>query len=113
MSTDSPPGRRIDTTKPTPARMYDYFLGGKDNYAVDREAVEQVLKIFPEGRQVALANRQFLVRAVRYLAEQGIDQFIDIGAGLPTSPNVPEVAREISPRARVVGVDNDPTVLVH
>ncbi|MGH3326774.1 MAG: SAM-dependent methyltransferase [Streptomycetales bacterium] len=113
MSTDSPPGRRIDTTKPSPARIYDYGLGGKNNYAVDREAAEQGLKVFPEGRQLALANRQFLVRAVRYLAEQGIDQFIDIGTGLPTPPNVPQVAREINPRARVVGVDNDPTVLVH
>ncbi|MGH3329274.1 MAG: SAM-dependent methyltransferase [Streptomycetales bacterium] len=105
--------RVIDTTKPSAARMYDYFLGGKDNYAVDREAAEQVLEVFPQARQLALANRRFLVRAVRYCAERGIDQFIDIGTGIPTLPNVPDVARKIQPHARVVGVDNDPIVLSH
>ncbi|MGH3342668.1 MAG: SAM-dependent methyltransferase [Carbonactinosporaceae bacterium] len=113
MSADGPPGPRIDTTKPSPARMYDYWLGGKDNLAVDREAGDKVEAANPEVRQLVVANRQFLVRAVRFLAEEGIDQFIDIGTGLPTSPNVPEVARAVHPQARVVGVDNDPIVIVH
>ncbi|MGH3328724.1 MAG: SAM-dependent methyltransferase [Streptomycetales bacterium] len=99
----------IDPTKPSPARMYDYWLGGKDNYAADREAAERVVQVFPEVRH---ANRQFLVRTVRYCAEQG-DQLIDIGAGLPTPPNVHEVSREIHPHAGVVAVDNDPVVLNH
>ncbi|MGH3329012.1 MAG: SAM-dependent methyltransferase, partial [Streptomycetales bacterium] len=89
------------------------WLGGKDNYAVDREAAEKVLEVFPQARQLALANRRFLVRAVRYLAQRGIDQFVDIGAGIPTSPNVPEVARKTNPHTRVVSVDNDPVVVVH
>ncbi len=93
--------------------MYDYFLGGKDNYAADRDAAEKVLEVFPQARLGAVANRQFLVRVVRYLAEQGIDQFVDIGTGLPTPPNVPDVARAVHPHARVVGVDKDPVVLNH
>ncbi|MGH3329273.1 MAG: SAM-dependent methyltransferase [Streptomycetales bacterium] len=113
MSTEWDPARSIDTSKASHARIYDYFLGGKDNYAVDRKAAEQILKVSPEARQLAVANRQFVVRAVRYLAERGVDQFIDIGAGLPTAPDVSEVAREIHPQARVVSVDNDPIVLVH
>ncbi|MQA83126.1 MAG: SAM-dependent methyltransferase [Streptosporangiales bacterium] len=93
--------------------MYDYFLGGKDNYASDRQAATEVLKAFPEARQLARANRRFLARAVRYCAESGVDQFLDVGTGIPTSPNVPDVAREVHPGARVVGVDNDPVVLAH
>lgn len=103
----------MDTRTPHPARMYDYYLGGKDNFPADRRAAEEVLKVFPEARQLARANRQFLVRAVGYCAEAGIEQFLDVGTGIPTSPNVPEVAREVQLGARVVGVDNDPIVLAH
>ena len=103
----------IDTEHPSPARMYDYSLGGKDNFEVDRAAVERVGEIVPEFRSVAVANRGFLVRAVDVLARQGIDQFIDLGAGLPTQGNVHQVAREINPDAHVVYVDNDPIVFAH
>ena len=78
----------IRTDIPHPARVYDYLLGGKDNFAVDREAAEMSLKISPEIRHSARANRQFLVRAVRFLRDNGIRQFLDVGTGLPTSPNV-------------------------
>ncbi|GAA0351620.1 SAM-dependent methyltransferase [Actinoallomurus spadix] len=103
----------IDVHTPSPARMYDYWLGGKDNFAADREAAEKVIAAHPEQRELVRANRAFLVRAVRHLAEQGIDQFLDLGTGIPTSPNVHEVAREIRPAARVVYVDNDPIVFAH
>ena len=99
----------IDTSKPHPARMYDAYLGGKDNYPVDREAVRQILRDFPEVRAIARANRAFLQRAVRFLAgEAGIRQFIDIGTGIPSAGNVHEVAGQVAPGARVVYVDNDP-----
>jgi hypothetical protein len=104
---------QIDTCKPSAARMYDYALGGKDNYPVDRAAADAILAVAPQGKSVALANRAFLVRAVRTLAEAGITQFLDLGTGIPTSPSVHEVAREIHPEARVVYVDNDPIVMVH
>ncbi|GIH82433.1 SAM-dependent methyltransferase [Planobispora rosea] len=94
---------------PNVARMYDYYLGGKDNFPADREAAEQALAVVPEIRHSVRSNRAFLGRAVEFLVEQGIDQFIDIGAGLPTQNNVHQVASG----ARVVYVDNDPTVLVH
>jgi SAM-dependent methyltransferase len=104
----------IDTTKPHPARMYDYYLGGKDNYPVDQEAVAKVLQSAPEVRDIARANRAFLQRAVRYLgAEAGIRQFLDIGTGIPTAGNVHEVAGEATPGSRVVYVDNDPIVNTH
>lgn len=104
----------IDTSKPHPARMYDAYLGGKDNYAADREAVRQVLRAFPEVRAMARANRAFMQRAVRFLAgEAGIRQFIDIGTGIPSAGNVHEVAGQVAPGARVVYVDNDPIVHVH
>ncbi len=104
----------FDTTKAHQARMYDYALGGKDNYASDREAVDNLLKIWPEGFDTAKANRAFLGRAVRYLtAEAGIRQFLDIGAGIPTAGNLHEVAQAIAPRTRVVYVDYDPVVLAH
>ncbi len=93
--------------------MYDYALGGKDNFDVDRAAVLAVGEIIPEFRQVALANRGFLIRAVETMARQGIDQFIDIGTGIPTSPNVHEIAQQLHPDARVVYVDNDPIVMAH
>src|SRR3954453_7083193 len=104
---------KIDTSKPSVARMYDYYLDGKDNYRVDREAVERVAQAMPEIRQLAREDRAFLRRAVRYMARQGIRQFIDIGSGLPTAGNTHEIAQEIVPDARVGYVDNDPVVLVH
>jgi hypothetical protein len=106
-----PPG--IDPTVPSPARMYDYYLGGKDNYAVDREAAEKALSVIPWGRKIAQANRYFLSRAVLLMAEEGICQFIDLGTGIPTSPSVHEIARTIQPDARVLYVDNDPVVTAH
>ena len=104
---------QIDLTVPSPARMYDYYLGGKDHFPADREAAEKALALVPSGRELARANRAFLVRAVTYLADQGIDQFIDIGTGLPTSPTVHEAARSVIPDARVAYVDNDPLVMAH
>src|SRR5580692_12618244 len=99
----------IDTSKPHPARMYDAYLGGKDNYPADREAVRQILRTWPEVRAMATANRAFMQRAVRFLAsEAGVGQFIDIGTGIPSAGNVHEVAGQVAPGARVVYVDNDP-----
>lgn len=103
----------LNTEVPHPARIYDYLLGGKDNFAADRAAAEAGIAAAPEVRLIARANRDFLVRAVRHLAERGIRQFIDIGTGIPTSPNVHEVAQGVDPATRVVYVDNDPMVLVH
>jgi hypothetical protein len=112
MEQESDPGlSAIDTNKPAVARMYDYYLGGKDNYQVDRAAVDQVAHAMPEIRQLAQENRAFLRRAVRYMARHGIRQFLDIGSGLPTVGNTHEVAQEVNPDARVVYVDNDPVVL--
>ena len=104
----------IDTSRPHPARMYDYYLGGKDNYPVDRAAARRVLRAAPEVREIARANRAFLRRAVRFLVgEAGIRQIIDIGTGIPGAGNVHEVAGKIAPGTRVVYVDNDPIVHVH
>ena len=96
-----------------PARVYDYWLGGKDNFAADRAAAEQVLNVMPEILDTVRGNRQFLVRAVRFLRDAGVGQFIDLGSGLPSSPNVHEVAQAGDTGARVVYVDNDPVVSVH
>jgi SAM-dependent methyltransferase len=96
-----------------PARVYDYWLGGKDNFAADRETAEWVLTVTPEMLDAARAGRDFLVRTVRFLCENGIRQFLDLGTGLPTSPNVHEVAEVHHPDARVVYVDNDPIVFLH
>lgn len=105
---------QIDTSKPHPARMYDAFLGGKDNYAADREAVAQVMQAVPEVRAIARENRAFLQRAVHFLAaEKGIRQFLDIGTGIPAAGNVHEVAEQAAEGTRVVYVDNDPIVYVH
>jgi hypothetical protein len=93
--------------------MYDYYLGGKDNLLADRQAAEKALSAVPCGRKVAWANRNFLVRAVRTLARKGIDQFIDVGTGIPTSPNVHEVARSINSATTVAYIDNDPVVAAH
>ena len=111
---ERPPAPGIDIEKPHVARMYDYFLGGKNNYAADREAAEQVLKGMPEVRIGAQTNRRLLIESVRWLAQEaGIRQFLDIGSGLPTQQNVHEVAQAIDENARVVYVDNDPLVRVH
>ncbi|MEU6562715.1 SAM-dependent methyltransferase [Nocardia nova] len=93
--------------------MYDYYLGGQDHYAADAEAAEQVLKIWPGVRAAAQQNRAFIHRVTRFLAHAGIGQFLDIGTGIPTEPNLHQVAQQITPDARVVYVDNDPIVLVH
>ncbi|MGW1740930.1 SAM-dependent methyltransferase [Nocardia sp. NPDC001965] len=95
------------------ARIYDYFLGGKDNYPADREAAAKIEQAIPSVRVVARDNRAFMVRAMRYLAASGVRQFLDIGTGIPTEPNLHQVAQESVPDARVVYVDNDPIVLAH
>jgi O-methyltransferase involved in polyketide biosynthesis len=106
--------RRIDTTKAHPARVYDVFLGGKDNYPVDRDAAAAALAANPRGYLDVRHNRDFLRRAVTNLAQQdGIRQFLDIGTGLPTAENVHQIAQRITADARVVYVDNDPVVLAH
>jgi hypothetical protein len=104
----------FDTSVAHPARVYDYWLGGKDNFAADREAAERVLAVTPGLRFRVRANRAFLARSVRYLArEAGIRQFLDIGTGIPSANNTHEVAQAVSPGCRVVYVDNDPIVLAH
>lgn len=107
------PPTELDTGIPHSARMYDYWLGGKDNYAADRAMAEAFLQRIPTMRAMAKANRDFVSRATRFIAEQGIRQFLDIGTGIPTSPNLHETAQDIAPDARVVYVDNDPVVLAH
>ncbi|MEU6021930.1 SAM-dependent methyltransferase [Micromonospora sp. NPDC048871] len=108
----APPG--VDMNAPSIARVYDFFLGGKDNFAVDRAVAEHAVRITPDGPQAAQANRAFLRRVVRFLtAEQGVNQFLDLGSGLPTQGNVHQVAMQHDPQARVVYVDNDPIVLAH
>ncbi|MEV4121601.1 SAM-dependent methyltransferase [Micromonospora sp. NPDC049645] len=108
----APPG--IDPSIPSVARVYDFFLGGKDNFEVDRKVAEHALRITPDGPAAGQANRAFLRRVIRFLvSEAGIDQFLDIGSGLPTQGNVHEVATEQNPKAQVVYVDNDPIVLTH
>jgi len=104
----------IDTSVAHPARVYDYWLGGKDNFAADREAGELALKAYPDLAQAVRSNRAFLARAVRYLtSEAGIRQFLDIGTGIPSASNTHEVAQLEAPDSRIVYVDNDPIVLTH
>jgi S-adenosyl methyltransferase len=103
----------VDVRTPNMARMYDYALGGKDNFAADREAVAKLFELAPENKDVPRANRRFLGRAVRFVAKQGVTQFLDLGAGLPSQGNVHEVAQQVIPDARVVYVDCDPVVLAH
>jgi hypothetical protein len=111
---DDAAGRAVDVTTPSVARMYDYYLGGKDNYEVDRQAVGELDKVVPSARTLAVNNRLFLQRVVRVLAEDyGVRQFLDHGSGLPTQDNVHQVAQRVDPGARVVYVDNDPMVLAH
>jgi O-methyltransferase involved in polyketide biosynthesis len=104
----------IDASVPNSARIWNYWLGGKDNYPVDREAGERFQAVFPEIVEVARSSRRFLTRAVAYLAgEAGVRQFLDIGTGLPTADNTHEVAQRVAPDSRIVYVDNDPVVLAH
>ncbi|MBV9161692.1 MAG: SAM-dependent methyltransferase [Pseudonocardiales bacterium] len=105
---------KIDVTVPHSARIWNYWLGGKDNYPVDREVGDQFYEIFPDIIAVARASRAFIARSVQYLAgETGIRQFLDIGTGLPTANNTHEVAQAVAPECRIVYVDNDPLVLTH
>jgi hypothetical protein len=104
----------IDPTRPQTARMYDYLLGGKDHFDIDRETMETGLRSWPGARVFAQENRRFLARAVEYLTrEAGVRQFLDIGSGLPSANNVHEVAQRFAPDSRVVYVDNDPLVMAH
>ena len=108
------PGLKLDTSVSHSARIWNYWLGGKDNYAVDREAGDKVAAMLPSIVAQARADRAFLGRAIRYLAgEEGIRQFLDIGAGLPTVDNTHEVAQRVAPQSRIVYADNDPLVLAH
>jgi O-methyltransferase involved in polyketide biosynthesis len=105
---------KLDVGVPHSARVWNYWLGGKDNFAADREVGDQVRDLYPEIVEIARASRAFLVRVVYYLAgEAGIRQFLDIGTGLPTADNTHEVAQRMAPQSRIVYVDNDPLVLVH
>jgi SAM-dependent methyltransferase len=103
----------FDSSKPNAARIYDYLLGGKDHFAADRHAAEQLVSALPDAARAARANRAFMTAAVRYVARRGIRQYVDIGACLPTSPNVHESARAFVPAARVAYVDNDPVAVTH
>ena len=103
----------IDTSVPHPARRYNYWLGGKDHFAADRESGDAIAAAFPVVVELARANRAFLRRAVRFVAGAGVRQFLDIGTGLPAPDNTHEVAQGVTPSARIVYVDNDPLVLVH
>jgi hypothetical protein len=107
------PSPGIDVSVPNVARIYDYWLGGKDNFAADREAADRQARAIPQLPWLARQNREFLRRVVRFLAGQGITQFLDIGSGLPTNQNVHEVARLVNPAARVVYADIDPVVVSH
>ncbi|RBQ14361.1 SAM-dependent methyltransferase [Spongiactinospora rosea] len=111
-ASDPPPG--LDPTVPHTARIWNYWLGGKDNYAADRAVGDRIRQVIPDIAESARADRMFLGRAVRYLAgEAGIRQFLDLGTGLPTAGNTHEIAQGIAPESRIVYVDNDPLVLTH
>jgi O-methyltransferase involved in polyketide biosynthesis len=103
----------FDSTRPNVARVWDYWLGGKDNFAADRELAQKLLDVHPPSAQMARENRRFLGRAVSYVAGRGIWQYIDVGAGLPTALNTHDIAQQVNPRARVAYVDNDPMVISH
>ncbi|MFJ4002394.1 SAM-dependent methyltransferase [Streptomyces sp. NPDC090023] len=105
--------RSIDISVPSVSRMYDYYLGGSHNFEVDREAARKAMEFLPGLPKIMQANRAFLRRAVRFAAEQGIDQFLDIGSGIPTFGNVHEIAQEARPGAHVVYVDHDPVAVAH
>lgn len=103
----------VDLDRPNAARIYDWFLGGTANWAIDREFGERAVQTFPMIKTIARAGREFLGRGVRYMAEQGIDQFLDIGSGVPTVGNVHEIATSVNPNARCVYVDNEPVAVAH
>ncbi|MCP9956511.1 SAM-dependent methyltransferase [Streptomyces sudanensis] len=103
----------IDTSKPHPARIYDWFLGGKDNYPVDEEMAHQLLTVDARGRDIARVNRAFMHRATRWLGKAGVRQYLDIGTGIPTEPNLHQIAQQVAPESRIVYCDNDPIVLAH
>jgi O-methyltransferase involved in polyketide biosynthesis len=107
------PADRLRTDIPHSARVWDYWLGGKDNFAVDREVGDRVIELYPDIVRIAREVRRFLARSVRYLASVGVTQFLDIGTGLPTAANTHEIAQGVVPSARIVYVDNDPLVLTH
>lgn len=113
MTDDSGLPRGVDPGKASVARMYDAMLGGEHNFAIDREAVAAFTAIDPQVRTLARANRAFLQRAVRFLVDAGVRQFIDLGSGIPTQGNVHEVAQSAAPGSRVVYVDNDPVAVAH
>ena len=113
MSQDTWISDDIPLGKPNAARMYDYLLGGYHNFAIDRKAAEQLTAIAPDSPLIMQVNRAFLRRVVKYLVGQGIDQFLDLGSGIPTAGNVHEVAQELNPTAHVVYVDNDPVAVSH
>jgi O-methyltransferase involved in polyketide biosynthesis len=104
---------RFDRTRPNIARVWDYWLGGKAYFAADRELAEKMLEVHPPSAQMARENRQFLGRAVSYVAARGVRQFVDVGAGLPTAVNTHDIAQRVDPQARVAYVDNDPIVVSH
>ena len=103
----------IDTSRPHPARVYDWWLGGKDNYPIDEELARKILAVDGSVLRGARANRRFMHRSVRAVAEAGIRQFLDIGTGIPTEPNLHQVAQDVAPESKVVYADNDPIVLRH
>lgn len=114
MPVTSDPSDAIDTSRPSLARVYDCALGGKDNFEVDRALSRKINEAVPEARTIAVTNREFLIRAVRFLArEAGIDQYLDCGSGLPTAENTHQIAQRVNPEAQVVYVDNDPAVAAH
>lgn len=110
---DDAPGRAPDPARPNIARVYDYWLGGKDHFAADRELADRLAEMYPPWVQACRDNRAFVRRAVTWAAGQGIGQFLDLGAGLPTHPAVHEIARAVNPAVRVCYVDNDPVVVRH
>ncbi|MFD9223085.1 SAM-dependent methyltransferase [Streptomyces sp. NPDC060064] len=114
MTGTEPAAARIDTSKPHPARVYDWFLGGKDNYPVDEELGRHIMSIDNRAKHVARTNRWFMHRATRWLVgEAGVRQYLDIGTGIPTEPNLHQIAQTAAPESRVVYTDNDPIVLTH
>ncbi|CAM5437265.1 SAM-dependent methyltransferase [Streptomyces microflavus] len=113
MTGQDPQSTEIDTSKPHPARMYDWFLGGKDNYPVDEQMARELLKLDARGGDMARVNRAFMHRATRWLAERGVRQFLDIGTGIPTEPNLHQIVQQTARDARIVYCDNDPIVLAH
>jgi len=113
MSQAQPQQTDLAVDRPHVARMYDYYLGGTTNYPADREAAARAIAVFPSLMVAVRANRAFVLRSTRHLARSGLRQFLDLGSGIPSSPNLHEVAQEVAPESRVVYVDRDPLVLAH